>query len=427
MGRSAHLERLVGVTAKTTFEPIALLPPGPAPSQLCSSCGSANSGEAERCTRCGGGRFAPSWVRALRKVDRNFAVQVNEPHEKSQSSEPNLTFYRWWVGGRSTFKIRDQGQWERLKGIVDSDLASVLGWSSQEETLETLIGAREESNGFDRCCRSVVEQDPDLVVALAEALTSSALEVEDLGRLGECCDRLAAVAANLQTGHEALIRRSLEDLSPSKTTGPRQLSELSEELLRGERRAAQAELRRRRGVLEIFADRLADERSYKIVNYRSAIHRLLEQAIWILDERYWLSEEALALRAALDRCAADHDRPYAKKPADFACGVWRGRLVVASVQPPSRELAVADLDQLERHVGACLEVESFDAFEAILVGEAISPELEKTLALRDSSFKAKTYSQLLEQALGDYRPGPPERDTLSSNALPTTARQFVNA
>jgi hypothetical protein len=97
--------------------------------------------------------------------------------------------------------------------------------------------------------------------------------------------------------------------------------------------------------------------------------------------------------------------------------------------PPSRELAVADLDQLERYVGTCLEIKSFDAFEAILVGEIISPELEKTLELRDSSFKAKTYSQLLERALGDYRPSPSERerDTFGTKALPTTAQRFVNA
>jgi hypothetical protein len=391
------------MTSKTTTEPLALLPTPPKPPPLCNACGATNLPDATRCESCGSERFAPAWVRALRKADRNFSVQVDDPHEKSDSTEPILSFYKWWQGGRANFKIRDQGQWERLKEIVDTDLAPVLGWSSKEEALATLSAAREQSNGLDDRSRAILEHNPGLIVDLARALAGSAIDTEDLSRLEDVCERIAAVAVNVETAHGAAIRRSFGSVSEGRETGPRQLASLTEKLLRSDDRAAQAELRRRVGVLELFAEHIEDERSYKITNYRSAIHRLLEQSIWILDERYWLGEEVSALRVALDRAVAERDRPYAKKPPDFACGILDERLIVAAIQAPSKELDIADLDQLERHVAACFEVQPFAAFEAILVGKTASEELRKTLELRDRSFRVKTYSQLIDERWRDYR------------------------
>jgi hypothetical protein len=170
----------------------------------------------------------------------------------------------------------------------------------------------------------------------------------------------------------------------------------------GERLTATTELRRRVGVLELLKERMQDERSYKIFNYRSSVHRLLEEAIWIVDDRLWLAGDRTALRVALDRAAVANDRPYTKKPPDFACAVHEGRLLVVSVQPPSQGLTVADLDQLERYVATCREIEAFDEFSAILVGEQVSMELRTTLDLRDPAFQAMTYAQLVDEPLQRY-------------------------
>ena len=369
--------------------------------RLCSSCGAASAADASRCESCGGDRFAPPWVRELRKVDRSFAVQVNDPHEKSESDEPSLTFYKWWMSGRSSFHIRNQAQWERVKEIVDTELLASLGWASKEEIVAALAARGEEANGFD--AKAILAKNPRLLLDIAEALQEGALGEQDPAAINESRQRIAAVAAKAEAAQWAAFRRSLEKVSQSKTTGPRQLIELTDELGLGERHVAAAELRRRAGLLELFTERLHDERSYKIVKYRCSIHRLLEQAIWIVDECCWPGEEGKALRVALDRAAVERDRPYAKKPPDFACAVHEGRLLVVSVQPPSRELGVADLDLLERHVAACRELEPFAAFEATLVGAQVSEELRGTLDLREDSFKVKTYAQLVDEPLQRYR------------------------
>jgi hypothetical protein len=386
---------------------------------LCNACGADNPAAAERCVSCGSERFAPPWVRALRRADPNFAVQVDDSHEKSDSNEPVLSLYKWWLGGRANFKIRDQGQWERLKEIVDTELAPVLGWSSKEEALAQLA-AREQADGLDDSSRSLLERNPGLVADLARDLSTIPIDPEDLSRLEDVCERIAAAATAAESAHMAAICRLLARVSDARGTGPRQLGALTEELMRGDKRAAQAELRRRLGLLELFAARAEDERSYKIANHRSAIHRFLEQAIWILDERYWFGEDVSGLRSALDSAVAEHDRPYTKKPPDFACGVYDGCLIVASIQPPAKELGIAELDQLERHVAACLEIKSFTVFEATLVGKKVSEDLRKALQLRDDSFKVKTYSELFDDRLRDYRLRLDCEETASSVSLGQT-------
>ena len=373
-----------------------------APHRLCNACGAVNPATAESCVDCGSERFAPPWVRALRRADSNFAVQVDDSHEKSESDEPVLSFYKWWLGGRANFKIRDQGQWERLKEIVDTDLAPILGWSSKEEALAELAD-RAHASDFDERSRAILEHNPGLVVDLARALSGRAVDPEDLARLEDVCERLVTIVDHAESAYAAAIRRFLESAPGAKEAGPRRLGALIEELLRSDARAARAELHRRVGLLELFVERIEDERSYKIVDYRTPIHRLLERWIWILDERYWFGEGIEALRSALDRAVAERDRPYAKKPPDFACGVLGDRLIVASIQPPAKELGIAELDQLERQVATCFEVRSFVAFEATLVGKTVSEDLRKALQLRDDSFKVKTYSELFDQRLRDYR------------------------
>ena len=119
--------------------------------KLCGYCGTENPFDAPRCESCGRDRFAPLWVRALRSVDRSFFVQVNEPHEESESTTPVLSFYRSRRGGYSTFSIYEQSHWERVKEIVDSEFLERLGWAPRQEIAAALGGNGEASNGSKSC------------------------------------------------------------------------------------------------------------------------------------------------------------------------------------------------------------------------------------------------------------------------------------
>jgi hypothetical protein len=339
-------------------------------------------------------------VRALRSVDRSFFVQVNEPHEESESTTPVLSFYRSRRGGYSTLSIYEQSHWERVKEIVDSEFLERLGWVPKQELAAVLGGNGKASNGSE--AKTVLAKDPRLLLTIAETLAASPLAELDLASLDDASERIATLAGKVEDARGVATRDAIEGVSEDRRTGVQQLARLIEDQAHGEHIAANLELRRRVGVLELLKERLHDERSYKIVNYRSAIHRLLEQAVWIFDERYRLLGDSKELRTALDRAVVANDRPYAKKPPDFACAVYDGHLFVAFVKSPQSELSVADLDQLEQQITICRALGTFDSFEAILVGEQVSKDLQETMELRDDTFQVKTYAEIVDEPLRRY-------------------------
>jgi ribosomal protein L40E len=350
--------------------------------KICGTCGTSNASDARRCETCGRERFAPPWVRALRSVGNGVRVRVTEPHEESEGTEPVLSFYKGWRGGYSNFLLHEQAHWERIKEIVDAEFLEHLGWTPREEL--------------------ATAKDPRLLLCVAEELARSGLAKADLKDLGEIRKRIAVVAARIEDARRTAIQGAIEDVSQNPATASAQLARLVEEQAHNERITATLELRRRVGMLELLKERLRDELSYKLVNYRSPIHRLLERATWIFDERYWLTGSGKELRLSLDRAVVANDQAYARKPPDFACAVHGGRLLVVSVKPPKGELSVADLDKLERQVAICRALGSFEEFEAVLVGKEVSGELREAIDLRDDAFKVKTYDGLIEEQLKSY-------------------------
>src|SRR4051812_10028199 len=98
------------------------------PDKVCDACGALNGASAQACSECGKTRFAPAWVKQMRRINRSLSVQVSKAHPSSGSNDDRLTLYKWWPGGRATFNVNTAAQWEAIKHIVDVDLAPFRGW-----------------------------------------------------------------------------------------------------------------------------------------------------------------------------------------------------------------------------------------------------------------------------------------------------------
>src|SRR5712671_1384848 len=78
---------------------------------VCDKCGAHCAPDSKLCS-CGGERFAPAFVRELRRVNRFVSVRINSPHPDSARQDPPIALYKWWPGGKANFNVPTPAQWE---------------------------------------------------------------------------------------------------------------------------------------------------------------------------------------------------------------------------------------------------------------------------------------------------------------------------
>ena len=374
--------------------------PPPRPS-ICDACGAESPPDASACGTCGKTRFAPAWVRHLKRVNRSFAVQVTDAHPSSGDTHPVLTLYKWWPGGRASFNILTAAQWEAVQRAVD-ELAPFLKWRTREELAKTLETRQAGAAALDEGLAKLSKEDPSILKRLIEGLDFGSISEEDMSGVATTLNSLGSVLA----GADHRMREAIEDVVkklPSQgAAAVEALAALMEQLTLGQITAVTTEVTRRVNLLELFKQRLLDERTYEIQGDNS-IHRLLEQAMWIVDERYWLMHSNKTLRTIVGDELAKEDKRYQKKRPDFVCGTVDKRLIVIEIKRPSHELDVADLNQLERYVVLCDKYDTgHSSVEAYLVGNKASRELKNTLKYRQG-LRVKTYTDLVSDTERRYK------------------------
>lgn len=376
---------------------------GAAKRKVCDACGTVNGPRATGCSKCGKTRFAPAWVRELRRINRSFAVQVTDPHPSAESDDPRLTLHKWWPGNNASFNINTAAQWEAVKTIVDADLAQFLGWQSARAVKKELKARKDEAVELDGKIREITAKNPRLLAEIVKGIKPEQVSDEDVPQLGEALGEIAQILLNVDESHRQAIRQLVKKLPKQRELALRQLSELMEELTVGQITAVTNEVTRRVGLLTLFREQVLDERTYEITGDKS-IHRLLERAMWIVDERYWLMHSNKQLRTVVAKQLEKEDAKYKTTRPDFVCGTVDKKLIIIEIKRPSHKLDVDDLNQLERYVVLCNKYDDdHTSFEAMLVGHEQTDELRQTMKVRKESFKARTYTQLVSDTERRYK------------------------
>jgi hypothetical protein len=284
---------------------------------------------------------------------------------------------------------------DAVKTIVDTELAPLLGWESAKAVRKAIKTREAARQGLSGDLEILATQDPRLIVEIVKGLDLDDVSEDEIPKIGEAIGDLAQILIGVDQSHRAAIGRIVKQLPAQGAKAIRQLSELMEELTVGQIAAVTGEVTRRVGLLNVFKDRVLDERTYEISGDGS-IHRLLEQAMWIVDERYWLMFSNKQLRTVVTDELAREDKKFEKRRPDFVCGAVDRKLIIIEIKRPSHALTVEDLNQLERYVVLCEEYDSdHTSFEAILVGKRATDDLKRTLKVRGANFKVRTYTQLV--------------------------------
>lgn len=369
--------------------------------KVCETCGALNSQSASECSECSKERFAPDWVLQLRRINRSFAVQVTRAHPSANNQDPRLTLYKWWPGNSATFNITRSSDWERVKEIVDTELAPFLKWSTTTQAKKRLRDQKSDKKDTESLLGDLVAENPGLIAEIVKKIDLSKVTDESAAGLADAIGDIAQVLVAADELQRLQIRELVKKLPSQGKAALQQLADLMEDLTLRQITAVTGEVRRRAGLLQVFKDRVVDDRTYEIRGDGS-IHRLLEQAMWIVDDRYWLMHSNKQLRTVIGNELAKEDKKFAKRRPDFVCGTVDKRLIIIEIKRPSHVLDVADLNQLERYVVIARDYDSYSSFEAILVGSKKSPDLARTLDVRGSNFKVRTYTELVSDTERRY-------------------------
>jgi hypothetical protein len=338
-------------------------------------------------------------------VNRQFAVQVTDAHPLSESKNPVLTLYKWWPGGNASFNIPTAQQWEAVRRIVETELAPFLDWSTRAAAAKAAKQAAEADKQAQADLAALTGQDPKSLARIIKSLKLDAATPEELPRIGEAIADIAEVLVGMDEDRRRAIQRIIKKLPEQGEKALKQLAELMEELTVGQIAAVASEVKRRVGLLNLFKERCLDDRTYEIRGDRS-IHRLLEQAMWIVDEHYWLMFSNSQLRNIVTRELVKEDEKHKLERPDFVCGTVDKKLIILEIKRPSHTLTVEDYDQLVRYVVLCEKYHTnHSSVDAILVGQRRSEALVGHLKAIGGRIKVRTFTDLIgdtERRYKDY-------------------------
>lgn len=372
--------------------------------RVCDRCGAHNPLGAEECS-CGSKRFAPEWVQELRRVNRQFSVQVTDPHPLSESSDPVLSLYKWWPGGRRTFNIPQASQWDAVRRIIDTELGPYLGWSTDAEAAKAGKAANSEQKQAEAELAALAGQDLKAVGRIIESLKLAEVAPDELPQVGDAIADIAEVLGGIDEGRRNAIRKIIKQLPKEGEKALKELAALMDELTVGQITAVASEVKRRVGLLKLFKERCLDDRTYEIKG-EGSIHRLLEQAMWIVDEHYWLMFSNSQLRTIVAKQIEKEDKKHERERPDFVCGTVDRKLLIIEIKRPSHTLTVEDYNQLVRYVVLCEKYDTdHSGIEATLVGQKRSEELIGHLKAVGGRIKVRTFTDLIgdtERRYDDY-------------------------
>jgi len=373
--------------------------------KVCSNCGTENYHNAKSCKQCQKTRFEPAWVLAKQPVNRQVSVQVTRSNADYGDPVERVTLSKWWPGGSATFHIPNSEQWERIESIINERLAPRLGWQSAAELVDEVRERTSEGDSslnHDDLARSL-SQRPELLKRLVERIDLSGVGEGDMESVIDAFASISDALTNANAGFREAFLAVVAKLPKQKQ---RALEDL-DLLLRGWSlqviTSVASQVKSRLDTLELFERQVQDDRTFELSGDNS-IHRILERAMWMIDERYWILTSNATLRTLIgDEMSKRDAKRYGRHRPDFVCGTVGNRLIILELKRPSHTLDVDDINQLETYVAVAEEHKNFGRAEAYLVGTKRSDELARRMKYRSSAFKLLMYSDIIDNTRTRYQ------------------------
>ncbi|PIQ76125.1 hypothetical protein COU78_00610 [Candidatus Peregrinibacteria bacterium CG10_big_fil_rev_8_21_14_0_10_49_24] len=363
--------------------------------RICNRCGAENGGDAVKCESCNSAKFAPEWVVAKRPINRQVSVEITKPDPKYGKAENRITLTKWWPGGRANFHIPNAAQWGKIEALIENDLGPILGWKKRQEIISEIRKQKQDAAAVSRGLKELVGQYPDTLRQIVSSIDAKKMTQEEMGRLMEVMGELSDALTNMNAGFREAFLAVVKKLPKQGQRALEDLEKLLENWSLHQITTVAQQVQSRLETIELFKKQIQDPRTFEIRGDNS-IHRILERAMWMIDERYWLLHSNETIRTFIGEELSKKDKKkYGKKRPDFVCGTIDEKLVIVELKRPSHMLEIEDMNQLETYMTLAEQYQNFRSYEGYLVGNKKSDDLMRRMKHRSSAFKIRTYSDLL--------------------------------
>lgn len=369
--------------------------------KICNECESKVQNDIIDCPNCNHRDFRPSFVEKRIKITKNFSVNVI-PHFLNKNQKI-INLYKWFYG-KTPWKINinTQDEWEKISSIVENDLAPIVKWNFKDKLGKALKSASTDL-ASDENIKSVKSEYPKFVLNVIKSLDFKNIDEKNHKHVIEILTPIGEILAKSDESFLVAFKNIIGKLPKQEKLAIVQLEELLKDWSLKQITSVSQIVKTRINELVSFDLAVAKEETFEIRGENS-IHRILERAMWIIDERYWLLHSNETLRTVIgNEIVKEYKKDESKRP-DFVCGSVDGKLILVELKRPSHKLVVADLNQLEKYLKIVeLHSQEFISFEAFLIGKKIDQDLLRTLKYRKSIFKIRTFADLIDDTKRRYR------------------------
>jgi len=375
---------------------------------ICNKCGSENVPGSTECIKCKGTQFAPPWVKAKRPLTRQASIEITTSDPQYGPIQDRITLSKWWRGGtspqrNSSFHIVSPEQWETIERIINEEMLPLIGWRSEIDHTLRLKESLQSGHGIEDAVSDLLRQRPELLSKLLKSLDAAGLGNQEISGTVETLSQLASLMVGGTTRFRETFINLLQTLPKQSKKSLEELESLLQSWSLQQVTSVAQIVKSRLNTLELFKNRVMDEQTYEIIGDNS-IHRILEKAMWMLDERYWLLQSNATLRKLIgERMSGLDKKQYGKKRPDFVCGSIEGKLIVVELKRPSKTLTIDDVNQLETYLTLAEEYSQYSSFEAYLVGNSKGPDLMRRMKHRSNIYRVRTYSDLIDETEKRYQ------------------------
>lgn len=289
--------------------------------------------------------------------------------------------------------------------------AEELGWSYDEEKTIKISEEKIKKESIKISPDIISSHVPDEIIEfihnhpktanrLIELVNLEELDEEDFKYLTDLFkilnDKILSAGIKLKISFQELLKK----ISKESYKSIDELTELMDVWSLVQITSLAQIVKKRLNDIEIFEKMMHDDKTYEIKSEKS-IHRILENSMWMLDDKYWIVQSNRSLRTFIGE---EIEKKYSKKRPDFVCVTHSNSLIILEIKRPSVELKKSELDQAELYQRLIkrYKKQKYNLIKVILIGNKISNEANEIADLR-KNLEIMTYQDFLERVRDRYK------------------------